>query len=475
MQNGKSKILLINSNLIKPPIAPIGLDYIAGALIAKGFEPVLLDLNFSDDIKKDILKKLNNNSFLAIGVSIRNSDDCYFLSRDNFLPEAKNIINTLKKYSNSPIIIGGSGFSIMPGAMLSYLGGDYGVIGDGEYNFFKLAEAIREGKAIDGLKGVIYHNYTNSASPYNSLDVFPLPYRDFVDNRKYFREGGMGSIETKRGCGRKCIYCADPLIKGSNVRVRPINNLINEMRNLLKKGINYLHFCDSEFNSEIAHAEELIDEMIDNNLGKSIKWYTYMSPVPFSETFAKKLRNAGCTGINFGIDSADLKILKNLNRRHKPQDIKRVAELCKKYGIKFMFDLLVGGPGENKKSIKYTIEYVKKLNPTCAGISYGIRIYPGTILSQLVKKNIKNKDYKKNIFGNYYKNLSFLNPIFYISEELGAEIVEYTNSIIEDDKRFFIGASESSKKNYNYNKNQKLQEAIRQGQRGAYWDILQNV
>ena len=31
-----------------------------------------------------------------------------------------------------------------------------------------------------------------------------------LDNQRYFVEGGQGNVESKRGCPKQCIYCADP-------------------------------------------------------------------------------------------------------------------------------------------------------------------------------------------------------------------------------------------------------------------------
>ncbi|MHB8280666.1 MAG: hypothetical protein ACYDIA_23935, partial [Candidatus Humimicrobiaceae bacterium] len=81
----------------------------------------------------------------------------------------------------------------------------------------------------------------------------------------------------------------------------------------------------------------------------------------------------------------------------------------------------------------------------------------------------------KNLYGNVKDNTNFFKPIFYISEEIGKDIVEYTNSLVTGDKRFFIGATDNSDKNYNYNENLRLQEAIKNGYRGAFWDILQQI
>jgi radical SAM superfamily enzyme YgiQ (UPF0313 family) len=474
-----NKVLLINSNLMKPPVAPIGIEYVGSILIRNDFNVELLDLNFSENIEYDIRKELINSSFLAVGLNIRNTDDCYYLSQDFFLPKIKDIVAVIKKYSDSPIILGGGGFSVAPLEIAKYLKADYGIIGDGEIIFLRFLDSIRNNKKnhdiSENIKGIVFNDsdYKIMEPEYKTLKEYPLPDRDLVNNKRYFVEGGMGAIETKRGCNRKCIYCADPLIKGSNIRVRPINTVIKEIKNLIDKGINYIHFCDSEFNLPIDYATNLLNQIIDSNIGDKIKWYSYMSPVPFNENFAKLLKKAGCEGIDFGVDSANPKILKNLRRNHTLDDLINIAKLCSKYKIKFMFDLLFGGPGEDKGSIKYTIDNIKKLNPTCVGISYGIRVYPGTYLANIINKEFFLNN--ENLYGNIEDNTNFFKPIFYISEKIGRDIAEYTNELVSGDKRFFIGATDKSDKNYNYNENLRLQKAIKNGCRGAFWDILRQI
>jgi radical SAM superfamily enzyme YgiQ (UPF0313 family) len=474
----ENKILLVNSNLIKPPVTPIGLDYIGSALGKNGFEVELLDLNFSDNIKEDLRKKLAESSFLALGVTIRNTDDSYYLSQESFLPQIKEIVEAIKEYSDAPIIIGGGGFSVMPLEITEYLGADLGIAGDGEFILPGLLKNIREKITGPDAAGDIKRITGEAAGgrvikfQSNSLDDYPLPGRDLVDNERYFKEGGMGSIETKRGCSGKCIYCADPLIKGSKIRARPVEKVIKELKNLISKNIDYIHFCDSELNIPSDHASRLLNQIIEDGLGEKIKWYSYMSPVNFNESFARLLKRSGCEGVNFGVDSIHPLVLKNMGREHSLEDLKNISRLCSRYKIKFMFDLLLGGPGEDRETIKYTIDSVKKLNPTCVGLSYGIRVYPGTALSNMVSKSASMK---KNLYRNKGSSKNFLEPVFYISEKIGKDLVDYTNSLVSGDKRFFVGASDESERNYNYNANMKLQKAIKGGFRGAYWDILQKL
>ena len=86
-----SPFLVVNTNRMKPAIAPLGLDYLGEALTGKGYRVDLLDLCFSEGYRKAIDDYFRKQSVLAIGITIRNTDDCYLLSQDFFLPEIKEI------------------------------------------------------------------------------------------------------------------------------------------------------------------------------------------------------------------------------------------------------------------------------------------------------------------------------------------------------------------------------------------------
>ncbi|MCX7037666.1 MAG: cobalamin B12-binding domain-containing protein [Spirochaetes bacterium] len=96
------KVLLVNTNLMKPPVAPIGLDYLADSIRAAGHEPQLLDLCFSDDIEKDITTVADFFEPDVIGVSVRNTDDCYFASGAFFLPGICEVVASAARTSESP-------------------------------------------------------------------------------------------------------------------------------------------------------------------------------------------------------------------------------------------------------------------------------------------------------------------------------------------------------------------------------------
>jgi radical SAM superfamily enzyme YgiQ (UPF0313 family) len=468
------RVLLINPNEMKPPVAPIGLDYVAGALELAGFKVDLIDLCFASSFKEEVDAYFKDHDPLAIGVTVRNTDDCYYLSQAFILPRIKEIIDYIKEKTSRPLILGGVGFSVMPEPILAYLEVDWGIWRDGEWALPALVKRMARGEDYLDIPGLIYRRsdrYHGNPPELPELLDLPLARREAIDNPRYLREGGMGGVETKRGCEQRCVYCADPLAKGRRYRLRPPSMVADEIAILLHQGVDYLHLCDSEFNLPYGHAIAICEEIIRRGLGERVAWYAYLSPAPFTEELALLMVKAGCRGINFGVDHAADRILKNLGRPFTGVDLRETAAICHRLKIPFMYDLLLGGPGEDKESLAVAISFMKEIKPSRVGISAGIRIYPGTRLAQIALADIKKGS--ATVRGSI--NPDFFAPVFYVSSALGDELYPFIASLVKKDERFFFGGGEEIEANYNYNANDVLMEAIKKGYRGAFWDILRRL
>jgi tryptophan 2-C-methyltransferase len=464
-----NSVLLVNANTLRPPVAPIGLEYVGEALVEAGADVNVLDFSFESDWKSALRRALNSEEPLFTGLTVRNTDDCSFSTKKSFLPWITEVVNEKKQLSRSPVMLGGVGFSIMPEAVLETTGADMGIAGDGEETAVTLFRYLAGNKDISGLPNLVYrHNgqIVRNKREDARLDHFPLPRRRLFDNKRYEELGAQVGIETRRGCYQQCIYCADPVAKGRHIRVRPPQNVAAEFKDLLDQGVSWFHLCDSEFNLPLEYAKEVCRVLIEAGIGDRAKWYCYCSPVPFDNELARLMQRAGCRGINFGVDSLCDEQLARLERNYSSKDVAGLVSILKEQRINYMFDFLVGGPGETTQTVRTTIERIKKYDIPLAGIALGVRVYPGTTFGKEVLNGFDPAGLNPRGAANLHQ------PVFYISSSLPEDTAAFIEGEVGGDPRFLFLASPDTEANYNYAGDEALCQLIKDGARGAYWEIL---
>ncbi len=478
-------VALVNTNRIQPPIAPIGLDYVAEALHAAGHHVQVLDLCWAEDVPLAIAGFFRDANFGLVGVTLRNTDDCVFTSRQSFVSEFAEMVGDIRRHTDAWIVAGGVGFSVMPEKVLGQCEQAYGVRfdagvwGEGEWALGELADRVEHGQQWRDVANLVWHNGVwrrNPPADHCLADLPPMS-RSWVDNRRYFAKGGQAGIETKRGCPCSCIYCADPLAKGAQTRTRPPTAVVDELERLLEQGIDHIHTCDSEFNLPVWHALEICHEISRRDLGQRLRWYAYCTPAPFSRELSEAMRDAGCVGVNFGVDHGDERMLRRLGRPYAPQAILDATRWCREAGMVVMLDLLLGSPGETRASLIQTIELIKRAAPDRVGISMGIRVYPGPALARLALA----RPWRAGQEATGKRTTGLVGgqdpsePLFFLEPDVAPFCFSLLDDLIGDDPRFLFFDPTKPDRNYNYNANQRLVEAIEAGYRGAYWDILRRL
>ena len=415
------KIILVNPNRYKnPPVIPIGLEYLATMLEKNNHTVKIVDLCFSDNTNADIDNCFNEFDSDIVGITVRNVDPSIYGRNDFFIDEIKNIATYIKNKYKKPIILGGSGFSIMPDEILECVGADYGVYGYGENAILKLLSDI-ENRKID-------YKIINGFELGIDRGVFHTRCRHF-DYKKYFEADGIAGFETQKGCNGDCIFCSEANRK---IIHKNIKNVIYEIKTIADFGYNKFHLCDSEFNLELKFCENFLNELIKEKI--DIKWTLYIKPVPFNKKFFELLKKSGANLITMSVDSYKFTDSKS---PYSDENLKEIVKYTKSYEIKLAIDLLMGFPFETKDSIENAITFFKKNRPDKVGISYAIRIYPHTEIERIVKKNGQLKKY---LYGNLSNN--YINPAYFKCLSL-----DDINGFVDGDEIFQI---EGTQKTVNY-------------------------
>ena len=437
----KVLIVAVNKEKYPDPVFPLGASYIAHSAKLAGHEVIIFDACFEPDVDEKLKNIILENKPEIIAVSIRNVDNVCFSASENYLPDYKTIINICKKNSTAKIVMGGSGFSILPELYMEELKPDYGIKGEGEYAFIELLKNISENNVSE--QKLIHSNRIKDIN----FDTFPK--REGFDMDTYYKYSGCINIQTKRGCGFKCSYCTYPLLEGHSYRFRTSTKVVDEIEYWLQsKGINSIFFVDNVFNHPENYAQKICEEIIKRNL--KITWTGFFIPKIENPEFLDICKESGLTGIDFGTDAFSNNTLKGFDKHFTVDDIFRSCELCKEKNIKFNHSIIFGGPNETKLTLEETVSNLDKTNPTSLIGFIGIRLYPNTPFV----KSINDLDIG-------------LNPTFYISEDIKDIIIDYLQNVIKTRKNWVIpGLIKESKERHFKRMRQK-------GIKGPLWEFLE--
>ena len=188
-------------------------------------------------------------------------------------------------------------------------------------------------------------------------------------------------FQTRRGCPLNCSYCSTATIEGRVIRKRLPHILIEEMKAFVEQGFRQFYFVDNTFNLPSSYAKEICRLIIHNGL--NITWRCIYYPGKVDEDLIELMADAGCKEVSLGFESGCERILKNMNKKFHPEEIRETSLMLAKHGIQQIGFLMLGGPGEARESAMESLSFADSLPLNTLKISQGIRIYPYTTLAKI--------------------------------------------------------------------------------------------
>ncbi|NQT29632.1 MAG: cobalamin B12-binding domain-containing protein [Candidatus Saganbacteria bacterium] len=397
-----------------PMVYPLGMEYTAEALKARGFAVSCIDLpsmfiNKSASHQSELMGVLLENERARmqtlmervrrdnpdiVGFSFRNFDGSAFNSQlGTYLKALDRYVNLVRQEAqNSPVLVlGGSGFSIAPQSILDYTQADYGIAGPSEAAFPALIELIQQGEIEPG--SVFSRTFDDFAST-----VYPRGQVDGINPWQYAQRGVPGSVQTRRGCRKRCDYCSYPGIEGREDNLRSADLALDEMGQLIDFGFSSMWLIDSVFNQSLDHAKAVLRGVIERGYasgsggGGAIRnWHAFLTPEAFDRELVELFDEIGW-GIRRGasdtetvmldLDSGSDRVLAGSNKSYRRSHILDAVDLLKERDLGIAMDFLIGGQGEDLSTVLETCELVRQIKPEVVSFQVGVRIYPRTLLAQ---------------------------------------------------------------------------------------------
>lgn len=409
------RILLISANnWVRPyPVYPIGVSYLK-SYINKEMPQVnvdIVDMNFTS--VEELEKRLLSTKYSYIGMSLRNIDDNNASTKNSFVVWYKRLAKVITSSSDAFFIIGGAGYSIYPQMLLNELDADFGIKGEGESALCQLIDALNRGENVEDIEGLVYRTddgiKVNDRVNFARSSVLDFE-EEWVDY--YWERSGMLNIQTKRGCPGKCIYCSYPVIEGRCIRTLESDAIVSTLLKLnAKHKISYVFFTDSIFNIDRNYNRELCNKIIASGL--KISWGAYFSPKNIIREDLELYKRSGLTHIEFGSDSFSDRQLELFKKGFSWGDILNASKICDDLGIFYAHFMILGGPGEDDKSLDETFKNSSALT-NCVIFPYvGMRVYPSTELYKIAIKE-----------GLIHNEEELLMPVYYISDKITLSTVK---------------------------------------------------
>ncbi|MBM4284807.1 MAG: radical SAM protein [Deltaproteobacteria bacterium] len=417
------RILLISPNrlrLVAPPL-PLALACLAASWSGH-HEVYTLDLMFADDPEGALSRALADSRPELAAVSLRNLDNQDSRHPESYYPEVRDLIRRLRSMSNASLLVGGSGFSLMPRELLAYLEADFGLAGEGELSVLRFLEDYPHG-AWRQTPGLVYRGHdgitANPPALVARLEDLPDPALEVCSPVLYHEAEGSAKlagvipVQTRRGCPMRCIYCTTPRLEGRRLRAWPPERVAGWLARWHEKwGLTRFYFVDSLFNHPQDYARRLCQALLELRL--PLEWAAIINPAfPDGELF-HLMRRAGAVRVQVGNESGSELVLQRLGKGFGRDQVVQTLSLLEEAGLAYACFLLLGGPGENRRTVAESIDLMERFHPLLVNLTVGIRIYPGTEMHRLALDA-----------GMVQEGESLLRPAFYLEPGLEPWIWEH--------------------------------------------------
>lgn len=397
----KTDVILVSPpSRAKSPRPPLGLMYLSSYLEKEGITVDIVDIKGypDEEISDKIIESIKKTSPIMVGISCLSPE----------VEEVISISKEIKKKIDCYVVVGGVHPTVSPQDFLGSTSPvDFVVIGEGELTLTELLKTVKNEQDLWNVPGIAWFNgnqivRTKSRLPINNLDELPfpafkkVPMNYYTSPNIYAVRGILLSaffIFTSRGCPFRCKFCSNKSVFGRRLRHRSAKNVVDEIEYLVNNyRIDGFYIYDDTFTINKQHVLNICEELVSRKL--NLIWGCETRTDLISEDLIKKMKQAGCIQIDFGVESGSQRILDILKKDMTVPQIKNAFNICQKFHIRQFANFMINTPGETEEDIQKTINLAKELNATL-NIFNVTTPFPGTDLYKEIETKLSPKDYSK--------------------------------------------------------------------------------
>jgi hypothetical protein len=353
--------------LIQPPFStansrhkktmPLGLLYTASA-IRKAFPKIELELFDAHILRRswdETRKFIDSQNFDAAMIG-------YWSAQ---FDTARLISDYIRASKSAWVIHGGVHATLCPEDALRHA--DLVVRHEGELAAVDIISAV--GAAAVSLDKRVF--CSDFIEDLDSLD-FPawdlMPKPELYDHPMHVVGGRRFPVVGSRGCPFNCSFCSSPLFWKRKVRWRSPGNVVSEMDAINQKfGVDKFHFWDDNFVMNRKYASGLAEELLKRE--RAYQWcgLSRASDIVKNADILPLLRDAGCVGIEIGVESFADQVSRNLDKGEDVESTLKAAGAMKAAGLTPLYTHMLFTPGEDIASHRPKELFLARINEGSPG------------------------------------------------------------------------------------------------------------
>ncbi len=278
------------------------------------------------------------------------------------------------------VLLGGYHISLLPKEAEEYA--DIILVGEAEDILPKILDDIDNNQ--------YKKRYTSYKKNLNSI----MPDRSIFKGKNYLP---ISLVESSRGCPYNCEFCSITAFHKQNYKMRPINNVIEDIKKCKNKN---LFIVDDNIMVNVSRTKELLRKMIPLN----IKWVGQGSiHIAQDIELLKLLKKSGCAMILIGFESLSEGNLKKMSKEWNLSfgEYNKLIKKIHKAGIGIYATFVFGYDEDNEKTFEKTYRFAMKNKFLFAAFNH-LLPFPGTPVYNRLK-NERNLIYDKWWISSEYK------------------------------------------------------------------------
>ncbi len=165
-------------------------------------------------------------------------------------------------------------------------------------------------------------------------------------------------VNTARGCIAKCTFCYHAFLN-KRYRKRSTDSILDEITDMIDKyALTHISMSDELTFFSKKQALGFADAIIERGL--KFKWGGQCRAGLFDSMddlhIAQRMKEAGCQGAFYSLESADKNILKDMNKKISVEQFSLQTSVFQAAGLPVNTSLVFGYPRETPKTIAHTFD-----------------------------------------------------------------------------------------------------------------------